>query len=107
MKIKNKIQVAFFLVLIAYLAILGSGAYISVYYTYISIPVLVLLGLLAFGNYRSIHKTAKIIFLLSFVLAIATVASVQYVGVYLVYIVVPILVISGIITMITSNEVTK
>lgn len=104
MKIKNKIQVAFFIILIAYIVLLTSGGYVSVYITYIFIPTLAILGLLAFGKFNVIHKTSKYIFIFSLILAIATVTSVQYVGVYLIYIVMPVLLISGIITMVIKDD---
>ena len=44
------------------------------------------------------------IFWMSLILTIATVATVSYVGVYLLYIVVPILLISGLIMIITKSK---
>jgi ABC-type uncharacterized transport system permease subunit len=49
----------FFVILVSYLALLSSGSYVSVYYTYFAIPALVIIGILAFGNLKEIHQTAK------------------------------------------------
>ena len=46
MKIKNKIQAAFFIVLIVYLVTLGSVAYVSVYFAYIVVLILVVSGII-------------------------------------------------------------
>ncbi len=76
---RNKIQVVFF-----------------------ALPTLAFLGLFAFGNISSIHKTSSFIFYLSLILTIATIASVSYIGVYLVYVVVPILFVSGFVMFISK-----
>ena len=100
---KSKIQIAFFIVLVSYIAILTSGSYVSVYYTYFALPALAILGLLGFGSFRNIHDTASMTFWMSLVLTFVTVATVSYVGVYLVCIVVPILLISGLIMWLTKE----
>lgn len=101
---KYKIQVTFFVVLTTYILILATGGYVSVYITYFFLPTLAILGVFAFGNFSSIHNKAKIVFLLTLILTIVTAVSVQYVGVYLIFIVAPILLISGIITLITKGN---
>jgi len=101
---RRKIQITFFIVLVLYIGMLSSGFYVSVYVTYTAIPTLAILGLLGFGSFQSIHKTASIVFWLSLILTIATVFTVSYVGAYLVYIVVPILLISGLIMMVTKSK---
>lgn len=101
---REKIQITFFIILISYIAILSTGSYVSVYTTYFAIPTLIILGLLGFGSFKSIHNTASIVFWISLVLTFVTIASVSYVGVYLIYIVVPFLLISGLIMMITKSK---
>jgi len=101
---KNNLRFAFFTILIVYIIILKSGLYVSVYITYFSIPTLVILGIFAFGNINNIHKTAKYTFFLGLVLTLITIFSVSYIGVYLVYIVIPILVVSGAIMLFTKNS---
>ena len=53
---KSKIQIAFFIILVSYIAILTSGSYVSVYYTYFALPVLAILGLLGFGSFIWINN---------------------------------------------------
>jgi hypothetical protein len=101
---REKIQITFFIILVFYIAILSTGSYVSVYSTYFAIPTLAILGLLVFGSFKSIHNTASIVFWISLVLTFVTIASVSYVGVYLIYIVVPFLLISGFLMMITKNK---
>lgn len=100
---KIKLQITFFIVLFLYLAILGSGSYVSVYITYFALPVLALLGFFGFVTINSIHQTAKFIFVSSLLLSILTIASVSYVGVYLVPIEATILLVSGIVMMVTKE----
>lgn len=99
-----KFQIAFFLILISYLAVLFSGSYVSVYYTYFALPTLPFLGMLAFGNIRRIHGTAKMIFYFSIVLTVITVATVSYVGVYVPSIVAVVLVLSGGMMLLTKEK---
>ena len=47
---KEKFQIAFFIVLLSYVAILFAGGYVSVYPTYFAIPTLAFLALFAFGG---------------------------------------------------------
>lgn len=95
---KKGSQVLFFIVLFSYLGILFSGSYVSVYYTYVAIPLLPILWFLGFGNLNSIGKgTAKTIFLLTLILYLITLITVSYVGVYLSMITIPILIVSGLI----------
>ena len=99
-----KFQIAFFLTLFIYLAILFSGEYVSVYYTYYLLPLLAFLALFAFGSFRKINQTAKLVFVLTLLLLLVTLATVSYVGTYLPTIVGIIFVVSGIIMYITKTK---
>ena len=98
---KEKFQIAFFIVLLSYVAILFAGGYVSVYPTYFAIPTLAFLAIIAFGSFSKIHETAKLVFIITIVLLILTLTTVTYVGVYLPMIVGSIFVLAGIIMLIT------
>lgn len=98
---KEKFQIAFFIVLLLYVAILFAGGYVSVYPTYFAVPTLVFLALFAFGSFGKIHQTAKLVFIITIVLLVLTLTTVTYVGVYLPMIVGSILVLAGIVMLIT------
>ncbi len=96
---KKASQLLFFIVLFSYIGILFSGSYVSVYYTYVAIPLLPTLWVLGFLNLNSIGKgTAMVIFFLTLLLYIITLVTVSYVGVYLSVIAIPILLVSGFIS---------
>ncbi|MDD5401101.1 MAG: hypothetical protein PHQ93_07945 [Sulfurimonas sp.] len=99
-----KFQIAFFVTLFIYLAILFSGEYVSVYYTYYLLPLLAFLALFAFGSLRKINQTAKLVFVLTLFLLILTLATVSYVGAYLPTIVGIIFMVSGIIMYLTKKK---
>ena len=98
---KEKFQIAFFIVLLLYATILFAGGYVSVYPTYFAIPTLAFLALFAFGSFSEIYETAKLVFIITLVLFILTLTTVTYVGVYLPMIVGSILVLAGIVMLIT------
>lgn len=99
---KEKFQIAFFIVLLSYVAVLFSGGYVSVYYTYFAIPTLGFLAVIAFGSFSKIHQTAKLVSIVTIVLLILTLATVTYVGVYLPIIVGSIFLLSGAVMLITK-----
>lgn len=99
---QDKIKIIFFIEVVIFMGLLFGLPYVSVYITY-TIPVIVFTGILGFINFnQSLHNIAKYTFLGTLVLWGITVATVTYVGVYLSWIVVPILLISGIIYLITK-----
>ena len=59
---KTKFKIAFFLGLGLYLYILTNFSYVSVYYTYVALPTLAMLGLFGFGSFKSLRSTAQMIF---------------------------------------------
>lgn len=99
---KEKAQITFFIVLLSYVAVLFSGGYVSVYYTYFAIPTLGFLAVIAFGSFSKIHETAKLIVVVTFVLLILTLTTVTYVGVYLPMIVGSIFLLAGAVMLITK-----
>lgn len=80
---KTKLKIAFFVVLIGYIACLIFMPYVSVYITYFCIPSLSVLGLLAFGSSTNMYKTARNIAIFTAAITLLTVFSVAYVGVFL------------------------
>ena len=96
-KLKTKFKIAFFLGLVLYLYILTNFSYVSVYYTYVALPTLAMLGLFGFGSFKSLRSTAQMIFWFTLIIWIITLFFVSYIGVYLSYISVPILLISGLV----------
>ena len=101
---KTKFKIAFFLGLGLYLYILTNFSYVSVYYTYVALPILAMLGLFGFGSFKSSKSTAQMIFWFTLIIWIVTLFFVSYTGVYLSYIAVPILLISGLVFLILSNK---
>ncbi len=53
---------------------------------------------------NDLHKTARIAFWLTLALYLLTLFTVDYVGVYLTYIAIPIIVVSGLIMYITKTD---
>ena len=95
---QDKIKLIFLIELIIFIALLFGLPYVSVYITYVGIPTIVFTGILAFANFKQpIYNIAKFTFLGTLVLWGITIATVTYIGVYLVWIVVPILLVSGIV----------
>ena len=101
---KEKFQIAFFIVLLSYIAVLFAGSYVSVYHTYFAIPMLGFLAIIAFGSFSKIHETAKLVFTVTLVLLILTLATVTYVGVYLPMIVGSIFLLAGAMMLITKPK---
>ena len=62
------------------------------------------LGLFGFGSFKSLKTTAQMIFWFTLIIWIVTLFFVSYTGVYLSYIAVPILLISGLVFLILSNK---
>ena len=104
---KTKFKIAFFLGLGLYLYILTNFSYVSVYYTYVALPTLTMLGLLGFGSFKSLRSTAQMIFWFTLIIWIVTLFFVSYIGVYLSYISVPILLISGLVFLISNGKFLK
>jgi len=96
-KIKNRLKIVFFAVLIGYGIILFTLPYVSVYYTYFAIPTLAITALFGFGREKNIKLTAAFVFLITAIAWVVTLLTVSYVGVYLSGIVVPILLLSGVV----------
>lgn len=69
---KTKFKIAFFLGLGLYLYILTNFSYVSVYYTYVALPTLAMLGLFGFGSFKSLRSTAQMIFWFTLIIWIVT-----------------------------------
>ncbi len=69
---KIKFKIAFFLGLGLYLYILTNFSYVSVYYTYVALPTLAMLGLFGFGSFKSSKSTAQMIFWFTLIIWIVT-----------------------------------
>jgi hypothetical protein len=65
------------------------------------------LGLFGFGSFKSLKTTAQMIFWFTLIIWIVTLFFVSYVGVYLSYIAVPILIISGLVFLISNGKFLK
>ena len=93
-----KIKFLFFIAISLYLVLIFSLPYVSVYITYIGLPIIILLGILGFVKFSySIKNIALTIFLGTLILWVITLGTITYVGVYLIWGVVPVLIISGLI----------
>lgn len=71
--------------------------YVSVNYTYFAIPTLVISAILGFGSLNNPKFTAVMVFIFTLMIWVVTLLSVTYIGVYLSYITVPILLISALV----------
>lgn len=102
---QEKIKAMFIMLIIVYIGLLFGLPYVSVYITYVAIPMIVFTGILGFINFNMpIHNIAKFTFLGTLVLWGITIATVTYIGVYLSWIVVPILLVSGIMYLLTKPK---
>ena len=101
---KIKFKIAFFLGLVLYLYILTNFSYVSVYYTYVALPTLAMFGLFGFGSFKSLRSTAQMIFWFTLIIWIVTLFFVSYVGAYLSYIAVPILLVSGFVALVIRDS---
>lgn len=105
---QNKIKLVFIIEIIIYIGLLFGLPYVSVYITYVSIPIIVFTGILGFINFKqSPHNIAKFTFFGTLVLWSITIATVTYVGVYLSWVVVPILAVSGITYLLSKPKELK
>src|SRR5690554_4105287 len=98
-KIKLRLRIVFFTVLVVYTIILFGFSYVSVYYTYFAIPTLAISALFGFGSFKSPRLTAIMVFVITLIAWIVTLLTVTYTGVYLSLIAIPILLISGVIAL--------
>lgn len=94
---KNKYKLLFFITLVGYGLVLAVLPYVSVYYTYFAIPILVIFAILGFGRLNNAKFIAAMVFVFTLMIWVVTLLSVTYVGVYLIYITIPILLISALI----------
>lgn len=101
---KTKFKIAFFLGLGLYLYILTNFSYVSVYYTYVALPTLAMFGLFGFGSFKSLRSTAQMIFWFTLIIWIVTLFFVSYIGAYLSYIAVPILLVSGFVALVIRDS---
>ena len=76
----------FFFTLIMYILIFVTLPYVSVYYTYVALPILVFAAFVGFTDSRTVYKCSIQMILFSFVITIITMLSVSYIGVYLILI---------------------
>jgi len=102
---QEKIKLVFFIEIFIYIALLIGLPYVSVYITYFAIPIIIITGVLGFVNFNSsLNNIAKLIFIGTLILWIITLATVSYVGVYLIWIVAPVLAISGAMWFFTKTK---
>lgn len=104
---REKAKLIFFITIGLYVLVIFSMPYVFVYITYAAFPVIAILGVIGFATYdESIREKMKWLFLIIFGLWVMTIITVTYVGVYLSWIVVPILIILGIMWKLTKPKET-
>lgn len=101
---RSKFKLLFFIILAGYGLVLTTLPYVSVYYTYFAIPTLVISAVFGFGSLNNSKFTAVMVFIFTLIIWIVTLLSVTYIGVYLSYITVPILLLSALVIFVEVPE---
>ena len=102
---KKKAQFIFIISIALYIIAISTMPYVFVNITYVAFPVITILGFFSFATFdNSLYKKMFWLFWIILSLWIITIVKVTYVGVYLSWIVVPILIVLGVIWYISKPK---